>query len=323
MNELISVCVPTYNRPEFLAVALRSVVEQGYRPLELLIGDDSSDDLSASIVHGLRRDPGVDVHYVRNQPALGQNRNVDALLRKVSGDRLLLLHDDDALLPSAVEILAACWDKSPDTTIAFGKQEVITHAGVPSSKGSDAVNRDYYRTRDRAGRLKSTFEAALLQQIPNNSFLVRSDAARAVGYRDADVVGTACDLDFTLRLGLRYDRDQAYFVDAFVSRYRYSEESVSSNPELRRSEQPRSGLLMFRFVRSLPVPPELEYARAVLLQRLTRKAVKSLALTGARMTALQLYLSRSYPWSSRFSPGGLYHLALIASPGLDRLRRYR
>ena len=41
---LVSTIIPVYNRPKALVRAVRSVLEQTYRPIEILIVDDGSTD---------------------------------------------------------------------------------------------------------------------------------------------------------------------------------------------------------------------------------------------------------------------------------------
>jgi glycosyltransferase involved in cell wall biosynthesis len=49
MKSSISVCISTYQRPEFLQEALYSVFEQTLQPIEIVIGDDSHDDLTENL----------------------------------------------------------------------------------------------------------------------------------------------------------------------------------------------------------------------------------------------------------------------------------
>src|SRR5262249_6622843 len=48
-NPLISVIVPVFNRERFLGDALQSIVQQDYRPLEIIVVDDGSTDGSAAV----------------------------------------------------------------------------------------------------------------------------------------------------------------------------------------------------------------------------------------------------------------------------------
>jgi glycosyltransferase involved in cell wall biosynthesis len=328
VNELISVCIPTYNRLELLQEALESVRIQHYRPLEIVIRDDSTRDDTEQWLRSLPAEPGLTISYVRNETRRGQNRNVNDLFASASAEWLVLLHDDDKLLPGAIDTLVACRRRMPDLKIAFGKVEIISNEGHVLPAETRRANKLYSRTSDRAGELNSALEAGLMQMLPSNGYLVRTDVARKVGYRSEDEVGPSCDLDFALRLGMQYDRHSAYFVDAFVSQYRYSAVAISNDSELARVAQPLGGLTMFRFANSLrndpAFPKEFEPALDGLLRRLSYKAFKAMALVeGDRKAASELYFSHLYPWRQRLTPTGLYQLGLLASPRLFRIRQVR
>jgi cellulose synthase/poly-beta-1,6-N-acetylglucosamine synthase-like glycosyltransferase len=52
MKPLISVMIGVYNAERYLAEAIDSVFAQSYRPLELIVVDDGSDDASADVARG-------------------------------------------------------------------------------------------------------------------------------------------------------------------------------------------------------------------------------------------------------------------------------
>src|SRR5262245_41810902 len=98
----VSICLPTYQRPELIGQCLDSCLSQTHTNIEVLIGDDSRDDRTQSLIEArYAADPRV--RYVRNIPSLGQARNVGSLFARATGDRILLIHDDDFLVGNAVE----------------------------------------------------------------------------------------------------------------------------------------------------------------------------------------------------------------------------
>lgn len=47
---LVSVLIPTYNRPEYFELALKSVLAQTYGNIEIIVGDDSNDDRTGKLI---------------------------------------------------------------------------------------------------------------------------------------------------------------------------------------------------------------------------------------------------------------------------------
>jgi GT2 family glycosyltransferase len=105
-NPLVSVILPHRDRPHLLRQALRSLFEQTYEPIEVVLVDDGSTlkeahDLLADIAPEFER-RGWKIIRQENK-WLGAARN--AGIRAASGDLLLFLDDDDIWLPHAAERL--------------------------------------------------------------------------------------------------------------------------------------------------------------------------------------------------------------------------
>jgi glycosyltransferase involved in cell wall biosynthesis len=225
----ISVCIPTHKRPGFVEEAIQSCLAQDLLPYEILIGDDSPDDRTAEVVAEYADRKDVKVRYFQNQPGLGQAKNVDRLFREADGDYLVLLHDDDRLIEGALGTLASCFEDRPEVVAAFGKQQVIMPGGSVKKGTTSSINEGYYRTAEYAGRQSSTLRSAIVQQFPNDGYMVRADAAKQVGY-DHPEAGDACDFAFGVGLARQTNGD-FYYVDTYTSQYRRSEESVARGEE--------------------------------------------------------------------------------------------
>lgn len=278
--ELVSVLIPTRNRPEMLITCVRAALGQTYADVEVVVSDDSG---SPATEEALRRAALLQrVRYVRNDPPLGQARNVGRLFALARGSRSLLIHDDDWLVETAVERLTACW--SAETTVAYGLQHVATDDGVIDPSLSTAVNAQYRRTPDRRGRQPEPRVSAFVGQIPNDGYLVRTDAAREVGYRDDPEVSHACDLDFGLRLA-RWGGDWQ-LVDEWTSVYRLSSESVG-----RGVGGASSADADFRLLSAYDLPPGFEAERTERLRRVAPHAVLHWVLGGRRRQALRVVRS--------------------------------
>jgi len=322
MNDLISICIPTYKRPGFLALALRSCVAQSYRPLEILIGDDSPDDSALAALADVADTDDLHIVYHRNDPALGQNANVAALFQRANGDRLVLLHDDDLLLPGAIDMLLEPWQRYPNLSMTFGQQDHITHDGAMDHKETEE-HRIGHNLNDTPMLIEDALKSALLLQIPSDGFMLLSSLARRIGYRSDEEVGVYCDKDFALRVGAALDADSMYYLARPVSLYRSSKDSISNSTLSHQTDQPRAAVAIYESLSSFNITGDRKTARAFLVQHIVDKVVKGYAISRQRRKALSLFLSPAYGWKRRLTGRGLYHLAIIIEPRLDRYRAYR
>lgn len=95
----LSVLLPTYNQPAGVERILRGLAAVRGRPeLEILVSDDSSDDVAADRIRVVCEAFGG-VRYTRNRPSLGAVPNWNALLRSASGEYAWLLHHDEEPAP--------------------------------------------------------------------------------------------------------------------------------------------------------------------------------------------------------------------------------
>ena len=92
---LVSIVLPTYNRAHLLGHAIRSVLAQTHRNLELIVVDDNSKDETPSVVRSF---DDARIRYVRNDPNLklpaALNRVGDAMPERMEIDTLVHLDTD-------------------------------------------------------------------------------------------------------------------------------------------------------------------------------------------------------------------------------------
>ncbi len=108
-DPLVSVIVPVYNGERFLVEALESVVQQNYRPLELIVVNDGSTDATAQVVVDYAGRCPVPLHAVEQEnlgPAAARNRG----LAIAQGDIIAFQDADDLWaadrLPMQLALLA-------------------------------------------------------------------------------------------------------------------------------------------------------------------------------------------------------------------------
>ncbi len=113
---LISVIIPSFRQPQFLARAIESCLEQDHDDLEVIVIDDRSRDSSLGIALAYScGDPRVRVFEAFENGGLGKARNLG--IARANGEYLCFLDSDDYLLPGS---LSARLQAMPDAVATHG-----------------------------------------------------------------------------------------------------------------------------------------------------------------------------------------------------------
>jgi glycosyltransferase involved in cell wall biosynthesis len=122
---LVSVVIPVFNGERFLAAAIQSVLDQTYRPVEVIVVDDGSTDESAAIARSF---PGVRVIEQENSgPGTARNRAIAA----ADGELLAFLDADDLMPAAKLERQVGHLREHPGVGCVLGRQEIFTEGGAP------------------------------------------------------------------------------------------------------------------------------------------------------------------------------------------------
>ncbi|MCY6370539.1 glycosyltransferase family 2 protein [Clostridium ganghwense] len=125
-NPLVSVLIPTYNRPHYLQVALDSALNQTYKNIEIIICDDSTnDDTTKMIEPYLKKYKNIKYYYNGGPLGLRGTRNSQKCLELSSGKYINYLHDDDVFHPDKIKIMVECICKYENVTMVVGANEKI------------------------------------------------------------------------------------------------------------------------------------------------------------------------------------------------------
>lgn len=281
----VSILIPTYKRPDLIVHAINSCLEQTYAPYEIVIGDDSPDDVTADVVAEIQRTSAITIRYIHNKPSLKQAANVNMLFNAATGDKVMLLHDDDMLMPNSLDILVNTFRQHPGIQVAYGKQYIINENGVIDHASSESFNRDFYRETKYAGDVLTPFEAGLGQQFPNNGYLIDADIVKKIQWTND--AGDACDYDFGYRVGVAGYK--MYFVDEYLGKYRLSDNSISLLKENDAAYQ------AFRIINnSTPTSPMAREIRARRLKERAPIAITGAVNMGKRKEAMSILFSEWY-----------------------------
>lgn len=133
---LVSVIIPVYNSQKYLEAALKSVREQSYSNIEVLLIDDGSTDSSPKICDDFASEDERFrvIHQENKGPSAARNRGID----EAKGEYLTFVDNDDLLHKDFVKILYdLCVEHQCDIALTksfpFLEEETIPY-GEPETK---------------------------------------------------------------------------------------------------------------------------------------------------------------------------------------------
>lgn len=132
MFSLVSVLIPTYNRPQYLQLALESVLNQTYKNIEIIIGDDSTNNETEKLIVENYLNKYDNIKYYHNEKNLGQFDNDIKLYNMANGEFINYLMDDDLFEITKIEKMMNYFIHDDNEEISL----VTSHRAIIDSNGS-------------------------------------------------------------------------------------------------------------------------------------------------------------------------------------------
>ena len=186
---LLSLCVPTYKRPALLRESLRAILSQitpdMARCVEVSVFDNASPDETPAVVAETQREfAGVPFRYVRHAENIGPDANFYGAVQQARGRFVLLISDDDVLLPGAVAKLLQLIAAHPDFDAFSLNVRLFTDSPLEETAAPVFTFPEDRVVRDR--------DEALMLLQPHFGFLscLAFRRENVIGHDYADKVGT-------------------------------------------------------------------------------------------------------------------------------------
>jgi glycosyltransferase involved in cell wall biosynthesis len=223
---LVSICIPTYNRPEYLRRAVASCWAQTYPHFEIIITDNSTNNESADMV-AKWTDPRV--RYYSNNGNIGPT---DSLLRGFSlakGKHIKTLMDDDLIKPRFLELMVKALEENPSAAIAMAPMDLIDENDRRIFPRFYVFRTMHYRYRYQVGdalidrrRILRDFLTRDYPCTVPSGITYRAEALRAAlresAAQDFAAQDFAGDLALCMRLAAEWD---FYYIDQVLSSWRF------------------------------------------------------------------------------------------------------
>ncbi len=167
-NKLVSVIIPFFNRFNLLKESIKSVANQTYSPIELILVDDCSHSKFNEKFLDQYKNDNFRIKIVRNEKNIGPGllREKGRLMAK--GEYLAYLDSDDFWDKRFIEKLAICLEKEKEVGMAYSKTLLIRTGGnFLRNKNNNSYNEIIPILFDMHGRPWATGACLWTREIVN------------------------------------------------------------------------------------------------------------------------------------------------------------
>jgi len=299
MTPLVSIIIPTFDRPHFLKEAIEAALAQTHPNIEVLVFDNGTLDETLAVVEEIaRRDSRL--IFRRHERNIGMSANFNALAAAARGEFLVAIGDDDRLLPDFVIRLVA--EMTPEVNVVFCNHYLIDAGGRRLEDDSRAYNRQYGREMLPAGILALPEAAVWRQSVAMSASLLRTSDMQQLRFRE-DL--NTPDAEFFIRLaslGARF-----VFVPEYLMEYRVHLGAVTVGGLW--SEQ------LVECLTPMAVRPEVERYKRQFLSPMVVNAVSRCLQQGDMERAKKFLGNKYYPRRRQANGASVYSAALDEDHG--------
>lgn len=170
---LVTTIIPVYNRAEMLVQAVQSVLDQDYRPIEIIIIDDGSTDNTYAIAQQLALNSPEEVRVLRQSNA-GPGMARQNGLEHARGEFIQYLDSDDLLCERKFTLQVEMLRRRPDCQVCYS----ISH---------DQFLRDEQSLREEPTKGTGDFHSTLFPRLlverwwSTNTPLYRHSTLKLIG----------------------------------------------------------------------------------------------------------------------------------------------
>jgi len=219
---LVSICIPTHNRLEFLKKSLQSALDQTYPNIEIVISDNSTNEDTKKYITSLKN---KEIRYFYDPKKSTSFLNVHYPVTVARGDYIKWLPDDDLIYPDCVEKMVNILDEYPSVGVVMAPLKIIDgndNPAIPYFYFFRRMKYLYkYKNKDTYVKQSEAMNDYLTNMYPcavPTGFMFRRNL-----YQDPDpkfqFIG---DIDLCMNFATKTD---FYYIDEFLSAWRYSPSS--------------------------------------------------------------------------------------------------
>ncbi|MEO7501172.1 MAG: glycosyltransferase family A protein [Gemmatimonadaceae bacterium] len=184
----VSVLMTAYNRADYIAQSIESVLRSTFQDFELVVVDNCSSDNTLDIVREYER-ADRRVRVFQNESNIGDFPNRNRAAEHARGTYLKYVDSDDLIYPHGLEVMVRCIETFPD-------------AGLGLSATPDVLGPCPRVLTPAESYREHFFGGDLLSRAPGSTIVRRSSFQAVGGFSGRRYIG---DPELWLKISRRYD----------------------------------------------------------------------------------------------------------------------
>jgi glycosyltransferase involved in cell wall biosynthesis len=238
----VSVCIPTYNRANFLIYSVNSVLQQTYSDFELIICDDGSPDNTSEVVSQWNDSR---IRYIKHPKNIGRSKNMRSGFEAATGEYFIKFDDDDGLTPEFLEKTVAILEAESAVDFVCTNHWIIDRNNNKIESATQENSAKWGKDKLKQGVIPNLmWQTFQYQSLQVGSTLFRRACLEEVNYMRPEADG--CE-DFDLLVRLSIAQKQGYFLPEFLMEYRFHGGQTSLGQNLHFLESKLFCLDSYRF----------------------------------------------------------------------------
>lgn len=189
--ETVTIIVPCYNEQDVIVPSLKSVMNQTYPNIEILVIDDGSKDRTYTLAKMFEFENGSRSLKVISKPNGGKSRALNFGIQQSRGSLICCVDADSKLDSFAIELLVQHF-KDPEIAAVAGSVSVVNTDTFITKLQSLEYIQGLNMVKNGQAFLK------LVNIIPGPLGMFRKEAMKKVGYYSHDTFAEDCDLTLSL-----------------------------------------------------------------------------------------------------------------------------
>ena len=217
-NPAVSVIIPTYNRANLVAKAIKSVLSQTYQDFEIIVIDDGSTDNTEEIIRSFKDKRVKYIKKYKENKGSSVARNIG--IKVARGKYIALLDSDDEWLPEKLDKqIKVLQSESPEVGVVYSNLCYIDENGKSMNK---------LRNPKKEGYIYEDLFGKNCVGTPS-TVLIRKECFHQVGLFD-DLLNAMEDWDMWIRIAKYY---RFALIKVPLVKYRLHSNQKTRNLELK------------------------------------------------------------------------------------------